>query len=80
VRHREGYDYLHHCEVDSDNKEFVTDDVVDRFCLLGPAQTQIQKLKTLAGAGVTQFNLYLMSGDEEEQLRSFQHEVMAGLR
>jgi len=80
VRHRGDYDYLHHCEVDSDNKEFVTDEVVDRFCLLGPAQAQIQKLKTLAAAGVTQFNLYLMSGDEEEQLRLFQREVTAGYR
>jgi probable F420-dependent oxidoreductase len=80
VRHRGEYDYLHHCEVDSDNKEFVTDEVVDRFCLLGPAQAQIQKLKTLAAAGVTQFNLYLMSGDEEEQLRLFQREVMAGFQ
>ena len=80
VRHRGEYDYLHHCEVDSDNKEFVTDEVVDRFCLLGPAPAQIQKLKTLAAAGVTQFNLYLMSGEEEEQLRLFQREVMAGLR
>ena len=77
VRHRGEYDYLHHCEVDSDNKEFVTDEVVDRFCLLGPPRAQIQKLKTLAAAGVTQFNLYLMSGDEEEQLRAFEREVMS---
>jgi probable F420-dependent oxidoreductase len=80
VQARAGYDYLHHCEVDSDNKSFVTDDVVDRFCLLGPAEAQIQKLKTLEAAGVTQFNLYLMSGSEEEQLRAFQSEVMAGFR
>jgi len=78
VRDRGGYDYLHHCEVDSDNKSFVTDDVVDRFCLLGPAKAQIEKLKKLAEVGVTQFNLYLMSGEEEEQLRLFQREVMAG--
>jgi len=77
VRAREGYDYLQHCEVDSDNHSFVTDDVVDRFCLLGPAQAQIQKLKTLSAVGVTQFNLYLMSGSEEEQLSAFQNEVMA---
>lgn len=78
VRNRGDYDYLHHCEVDSDNKSFVTDDVVDRFCLLGSAQAQIQKLKALASAGVTQFNLYLMSGEEEEQLGKFQKEVVAG--
>lgn len=80
VRNRPGYDYLHHCEVDSDNKGFVTNDVVDRFCLLGPAKAQVAKLKTLAAAGVTQFNLYLMSGDEEGQLRLFQREVMAELQ
>jgi probable F420-dependent oxidoreductase len=77
VDNRAGYDYQHHCEVDSDNKSFVTDDVVDRFCLLGPARAQIQKLRTLHAAGVTQFNLYLMSGNEEEQLRAFQTQVMA---
>jgi len=78
VRNRGGYDYLHHCEVDSDNKSFVTDEVVDRFCLLGPAKAQIEKLKKLAEVGVTQFNLYLMSGEEEEQLGLFQREVMVG--
>jgi len=78
VRDREGYDYLHHCEVDSDNKSFVSDDVVDRFCLVGPAKAQIEKLKKLADVGVTQFNLYLMSGGEEEQLRLFEREVIAG--
>ena len=33
VRNRPGYDYQHHCEVESDNANFVSDDVVDRFCL-----------------------------------------------
>jgi probable F420-dependent oxidoreductase len=80
VRNRGDYDYLHHCEVDSDNKSFVTDDVVDRFCLLGSAEAQIQKLKALAAAGVTQFNLYLMSGNEEEQLGKFQKDVVARFR
>jgi probable F420-dependent oxidoreductase len=76
VQARGAYDYLHHCEVDSDNKSFVTDEVVDRFCLLGSRAAQIQKLRTLAAAGVTQFNLYLMSGNEEDQLRAFQTEVI----
>jgi probable F420-dependent oxidoreductase len=76
VQARGAYDYLHHCEVDSDNKSFVTDEVVDRFCLLGSRAAQIQKLRTLSAAGVTQFNLYLMSGNEEDQLRAFQTEVM----
>ena len=35
VRDREGYDYLHHAEVGSSNAPFVTDEIVDRFCLVG---------------------------------------------
>ena len=35
VRDREGYDYLHHAEVGSSNASFVTDEIVDRFCLVG---------------------------------------------
>ena len=77
VRNRAGYDYRHHCEVESDNKQFVSDEVVDRFCLLGPARRQIEKLHALAAAGVTQFNLYLMSGEEEPQLEAFAREVVA---
>lgn len=75
VRNRAGYDYRHHCEVESDNKEFVSDEVVDRFCLLGPAARQVEKLHALDAAGVTQFNLYLMSGEEEGQLEAFGREV-----
>jgi probable F420-dependent oxidoreductase len=80
VEARAAYDYRHHCEVDSDNKSFVTDEVVDRFCLIGSRAAQIQKLRTLSDAGVTQFNLYLMSGNEEDQLRAFQTQVMPELQ
>ena|SRR5579871_1306532 len=79
VRNREGYDYRHHCEVESDNKQFVSDEVVDRFCLVGPPSKQVEKLQALAAAGVTQFNLYLMSGDEEVQLEAFARDVVPKL-
>src|SRR5258707_10819087 len=38
VQDRAGYDYQHHAEVGSDNARFVTDEVVDRFCLVGPVE------------------------------------------
>jgi probable F420-dependent oxidoreductase len=76
VQDRGGYDYLHHCEVGSDNAEFVTDEVVDRFCLVGPVEAHRNKLKTLAQAGVTQFNIYLMCGDEEQTLDMYAREVV----
>jgi hypothetical protein len=80
VRNRGTYDYQHHCEVASDNANFVSDDIVDRFCLVGPVQAHREKLRVLARAGVTQFNLYLMCGEEEETLELYQREVLPAFR
>jgi probable F420-dependent oxidoreductase len=80
IRNREGYDYLHHAEVGSSNAAFVQDEVIDRFCILGTVDEHIAKLRELADAGVTQFNLYLMNGDEEEQLEIYGREIIPELR
>jgi alkanesulfonate monooxygenase SsuD/methylene tetrahydromethanopterin reductase-like flavin-dependent oxidoreductase (luciferase family) len=80
VRDRTGYDYLHHAEVDSSNGAFVGDEVTDRFCVLGPVDEHIAKLRELAAAGVDQFNLYLMNGDEESQLAAYGSDVIPALR
>lgn len=76
VQDRGRYDYQHHCEVNSDNANFVSDEVVDRFCLLGPAEAHRRKLRALADAGVTQFNIYLMCGEEEQTLDVYQQDVL----
>lgn len=80
VRGRKGYDYRHHAEVGSSNAEFVTDDIVDRFALVGPVEAQVARLLELRDAGVDQFNLYLMNGDEAEQLEIFGREVIPAYR
>jgi alkanesulfonate monooxygenase SsuD/methylene tetrahydromethanopterin reductase-like flavin-dependent oxidoreductase (luciferase family) len=71
IGNREGYDYHHHAEVGSGNAAFVGDDVTDRFCVLGDALEHVAKLQELADAGVDQFNIYLMNGDEEAQLDAY---------
>jgi hypothetical protein len=76
VQNRGQYDYQHHCEVESDNADFVSDEVVDRFCLVGPAQAHRNKLRELADVGVTQFNIYLMCGEEEQTLDIYQRDVL----
>lgn len=76
VRDRGAYDYLHHCEVDSSNANFVSDEVIDRFCLVGPAEAHRQKLRRLASVGVTQFNIYLMCGEEEDTLEQYKKEIL----
>ena len=80
VREREGYDYLHHAEVGSRNASFVTDEIVDRFCIVGPVEDHVARLRQLAAAGVDQFNLYLMNGAEEEQLELYGREVIPAMR
>jgi alkanesulfonate monooxygenase SsuD/methylene tetrahydromethanopterin reductase-like flavin-dependent oxidoreductase (luciferase family) len=79
IRDREGYDYLHHAEVGSSNAGFVGDDVTDRFCVLGSVDDHLAKLHELADAGVDQFNVYLMNGDEREQLDRIGREVLPAL-
>ena len=80
IRDRSGYDYLHHAEVGSSNAAFVGDEVTDRLCILGTAEEHVAKLQELADAGVDQFNVYLMNGDEEDQLDAYGRDVIPALR
>jgi probable F420-dependent oxidoreductase len=79
VQDRAGYDYHHHAEVGSSNAGFVGDEVTDRFCVLGEPAEVIEKLHELADAGVDQFNVYLMNGDEREQLDRIGREILPTL-
>jgi probable F420-dependent oxidoreductase len=80
VRDRPGYDYQHHAESGSSNAAFVDDESVDRFCVIGEVEDHIAKLRALAATGVTQFNIYLMSGDEESVLEAYGREIIPALK
>jgi alkanesulfonate monooxygenase SsuD/methylene tetrahydromethanopterin reductase-like flavin-dependent oxidoreductase (luciferase family) len=80
VQDRTGYDYHHHAEVGSSNAGFVGDEVTDRFCVLGDVSEVLDKLRVLGDAGVDQFNVYLMNGDEREQLERIGREVIPEMR
>jgi len=80
IADRSGYDYHHHAEVGSSNATFVGDEVTDRFCVLGEIPEHVEKLRELADAGVDQFNIYLMNGDEEAQLEVYGREVIPAIR
>jgi probable F420-dependent oxidoreductase len=80
VRDRTGYDYHHHAEVGSSNAGFVDDEVTDRFCVLGSVDEHLAKLHELAAAGVDQFNIYLMNGDEGDVLDVYGREIVPVMR
>ncbi len=71
VQAREFYDYNDHSRVGAKHGEFVTDEICDRFCVLGTAEQAKAKLQELQGIGVDQFNIYLMTHSQEETLQAF---------
>ncbi len=80
VRDRASAGDRRHDEFGTSNAGSVTDDIVDRFTIVGPPEEHVRRLTELAGAGVDQFNLYLMSGDEEAQLEAYGSTVIPGVR
>jgi probable F420-dependent oxidoreductase len=77
---RKGYDYRHHADKDADHLDFITDGIVERFGILGPAEAQITKIKELQSKGVTQFNVYLMCGDEEDIVEEYGKNVIPAFK
>jgi len=79
IRDREGYDYNTHGKAENDHVNFVPDEIVERFCVLGSADQHIQKLKQLAELGVDQFAGYLQHDNKEETLRVYGETVIPAM-
>jgi len=77
---REGYDYNSHGKAGNDHVDFVPDEIVDRFCVLGTAEEHIEKLRALEALGVDQFAGYLQHDSKEETLRVYGETVIPALR
>lgn len=79
IKAREGYDYDHHGRAGNPSTDFVPDDIVDRFCVLGTVEQHIEKLSLLSEMGVDQFGIYLMHDDREETLRAYGENVIPAI-
>jgi probable F420-dependent oxidoreductase len=77
---REGYDYSHHGRTGSENAEFVTDEVVDRFCVIGGTERVKARLRELQDLGVDQFNIYTMVDDPRALISGFGREILPAFR
>jgi probable F420-dependent oxidoreductase len=71
IKGRDGYDYSHHGKAANRSTDFVPDEVVDRFCLLGPASAHREKLAQLAELGVDQFAVYAMHDDVDGTIDAY---------
>jgi probable F420-dependent oxidoreductase len=76
VQARKFYDYNEHSRVGAKHGEFVTDEICDRFCVLGTAEQAISKLRELEAIGVDQFNIYLMTHGQEETLEAYGRDIL----
>jgi alkanesulfonate monooxygenase SsuD/methylene tetrahydromethanopterin reductase-like flavin-dependent oxidoreductase (luciferase family) len=76
VKTREFYDYKDHSRVGAKHGEFVTDEICDRFCVLGTAEQATEKLHELESIGVDQFNVYLMTEGQQETLQAYGEDVI----
>ncbi|MGW2329730.1 TIGR03842 family LLM class F420-dependent oxidoreductase [Streptomyces sp. NPDC001700] len=79
IAQRQGYDYSHHGRAGNPDTAFVPDDIVDRFCLLGPAEAHVEKLRTLRGLGVDQFAVYAMHDAKEATIDAYGRDVIPAL-
>jgi probable F420-dependent oxidoreductase len=76
VKARKFYDYKEHSRVGAKHGEFVTDEICDRFCVLGNAENATEKLRELESIGVDQFNIYLMTHGQEETLAAYGERII----
>jgi probable F420-dependent oxidoreductase len=80
IQGRKGYDYRHHADKDADHLDFITPEIIDSFAVLGDPAAHVAKLKELQAVGVTQFNIYLMCGEEERILAEYAEHVLPHFR
>jgi len=76
---QDSYDYNHHGKADNPSTDFVPDDIVDRFCVLGTVEDHVKKLNELRDLGADQFNVYLMHDAMEETLDAYGKEIIPEL-
>ncbi|WP_261675891.1 TIGR03842 family LLM class F420-dependent oxidoreductase [Streptomyces lusitanus] len=79
IKGREGYDYSHHGRAGNPSTDFVPDEIVDRFCLIGPPEAHIEKLRALRDLGVDQFAVYDMHDAQETTIDAYGAEIIPAL-
>jgi len=76
VKTRKGYDYKDHSRVGAKHGEFVTDEICERFSVIGSVEQCTKKLRELEAVGVDQFNIYLMTHGQEQTLEAYGRDII----
>ncbi len=76
IKGRQGYDYNEHGKAGNSHTSFVPDEIIDRFCIVGPVETHVKRLNELRDMGVDQFSVYLQHDAKDETLRAYGEKVI----
>jgi probable F420-dependent oxidoreductase len=79
IKGREGYDYNQHGQAGNIHTQFVPDEIVDRFCILGGVDEHVRRLQQLRELGVDQFAVYLQHDDKDGTLRLYGEKVIPAI-
>jgi probable F420-dependent oxidoreductase len=76
IKGRKGYDYAEHGRAGNTHTDFVPDEIIDRFCILGPVEEHLKRLAELKDLGVDQFAVYLQHDAKESTLRAYGEHII----
>ena len=79
IKNRQGYDYNEHGQAGNTHTDFVPDEIVDRFCIIGPPEEHVRRLEELKALGVNQFALYLQHDDKDHTLAQYGEKVLPAI-
>ena len=80
IKARKGYDYNEHGQAGNSHADFVPDEIVDRFCIIGPPEEHIRRLEELKAMGVDQFALYLQHDDKDHTLAAYGEKIIPAVQ
>ena len=79
IKGRQGYDYNEHGKAGNSHTAFVPDEIIDRFCIVGPVEAHVKRLNELRDMGVEQFSVYLQHDAKDETLRAYGEKVIPAI-
>lgn len=79
IKGRKGYDYNEHGQAGNTHTDFVPDEIVDRFCIVGPPEVHIERINALKELGVDQFSVYLQHDDKDHTLQVYGEKILSAV-
>jgi probable F420-dependent oxidoreductase len=80
VERRTHYDYRDHAEAGAEHADYVPDEIVDRFAVIGTAEQCAEKLRELERIGVSEFNIYTQVDNILGIIETYGKEIAPGFR